>query len=444
MMSNDSTASGTIPKTKWSDDAFLERLRRSPDSLANECVTTLREQGVGTKEIMKIFRSMQLNGAPPPPETPDVLRDFLDTTGKIPPDADLSPQEQLDRLAQGQTAFMTHMLPSAMALLFKSIPEGYAAPPLTEVLNISGMLRDNPYHRIMGTLRFLIDVSSPGGFNPGEGHRGILTTQKVRLMHAGVRMNVAPQWDGYEEYKKKYVGPISTEDMLGTMMGFSLLVVHGLRSLHVQMGSGQRDMDGHTDDEEAFYYVWRIFARMFGVYPDGQPDSNEFIPQNLAEATECYDGYCRRHYVGAEDFSRGWRERSEAANAGGVALADGHVNMGGVIVLHMFPKALRPVIPGPLVRMVPRIYMHHLIGSAGCARIGVRPVFLMVIMKFVLINGPRVWAAAWNMVSPKTHVRMSEWLLEKLIRMVYNKELGFIIPSDVKDLRNLVETGWKQ
>ena len=435
------------------------------DKLANDCVEQLKSDEVTTEEITSVFRQMQYNGAPIPDGTPDALAKFLEATKELPAATDLG------RLKRGQDAFMLHAVPSALVLVCKSIPEGYAAPSLARILNISGQLRDNPYHRLMGTLRFLIDVASPGGFEVPEKVEGmtevaltkliadgkqslsvgqlklinalpraIITTQKVRLMHAGVRTNVAPEWADYLEYKRKYGAPINLEDMLGTMIGFSMLVVVGLRKLRVTM---ELEEGRYSKDEEAYYYVWRTFGRMFGIYPTGQPDNIDFIPQNLTEAREFYRSYRRRHYVGAEDLDRCWRARSWQVNPDGVDLADAHLRMAGVVLKHMFPRPLRPFIPGPLVRLVPRIYLRHLIGDKGCARIGVRPVTLMLLLKWVLINAPRVWARLWERVKPEAHIRISKWFLLYLIRMQYDKKLGFIIPSNVKDLIDLVESGWK-
>lgn len=461
-------AAAIEPDPKWKKDAFLDKIRSHSDELANDCVRRLRSDRVKTAEITSVFRQMQYNGAPIPDKTPDALREFLERTKNLPTSPD--PIDS-NRLTEGQSFFMLQSVPSALVLACKSIPEGYAAPSLARILNISGQLRDNPYHRLMGTLRFLIDVASPGGFEVPEKAEGttkvalekliadgkqslsvgqlklinnlpraIITTQKVRLMHAGVRINVAPEWEDYDEYVRKYGTPINLEDMLGTMIGFSMLVVAGLRKLRV---TPEQKAGVYTDEEEAYYYVWRTFGRMFGIYPTGQPNSIEYIPQTLTEAKDFYDSYRRRHYVGAEDLDRCWRARSWQVNPDGVDLADAHLRMAGVVMKHMFPRPLRPFIPGPLVRLVPRIYLRHLIGDKGCARIGVRPVTLMLLLKWVLINAPRVWARLWERVKPEAHIRISKWFLLYLIRMQYDKKLGFIIPSSVGDLINLVESGWK-
>ncbi len=448
-----SASAGTRRTTKWSDDSFLDTIRGHTDSLADECVRKLNTNGVTTGEVSKIFAAMKANGHPLPPEVQSdpkfsPLREFLRQTSTVPPNTDL---ERIDR---GQTAFMTHLIPSVLALLLKSIPEGYASPPLTKVLNISGQLRDNPYHRLMGTLRFLIDVSSPHSFEcpsdtdashdhePGTVRRGIVTLQQVRLLHAGVRVNIAPKWADYPDYKKQMrAEPISLEDVLGTLIGFSLLVVRGLQILRVRMGS--EGTGPYSDDEEAYYYVWRTFGQMFGIHPPGEPHSLEYLPKNLTEAKEFYDSYRRRHYVGARDFTRGWRDVSEGKNPDGVALADAHVRMVGVVIQHIFPRFLRPLVPGPAVRLVPRIYMRQLIGDTGCARIGVRPVTLFVLLKKLLFEFPHVWARFWGRVDSDVHVGISRWFLEYLIRYGYEKGVKFTIPSSVEDLKNLVETGWR-
>ena len=138
-----------------------------------------------------------------------------------------------------------------------------------------------------------------------------------------------------------------------------------------------------------------------------------------------------------------WRQRSEKANPGGVELADAHVRMFGEVIKHILPRRLRPLVPRPVAQLVPRIYMRFVIGDTGCARIGVRPVTLFFALKWLLFNAPHVWARLWHGVNSKFHVRLSEWFLQHLVNMMYEKPPGFIIPSDVEDLRNLVEEGWK-
>lgn len=436
----------TGPATKWSDDAFLDSIRQHGDQLADDCVRGLKADGVRTPEITRVFRAMAFNGAPIPEDTPPRLRAYLEETGRLPPGTDI------DRVDRGQAAFMTHCIPSVLVLLLKSIPEGYAAPALTRILSLSGELRDNPYHRLMGTLQLLIDVSSPHGFEPGRERRGIVSTQQVRLLHAGVRVNVAPNSPAaldYDAYRREHGLPINLEDMLGTLIGFSLLVVHGLRTLRVRLGprgDGKTPAvpgDGtYTEAEEAYYYVWRTFGRMFGIHPPGQPQSLEFLPASLTEAAEFYASYCRRHYVGATSLARGWRARSEAENRDGVELADAHVRMIGVVVQHVLPRPLRPMVPGPSLRLVPRIYARQLIGEEGCARIGIRPVTLFLLLKWLLFHFPQAWARLWGRVDSRLHVRISEMFLERLVKIGYAEGVTFTVPGDLQDLKNLVERGW--
>jgi len=70
-------------------------------------------------------------------------------------------------------------------LLAKSPPSGYAAPSLALVLNLSGDLIRSPYRRLLGVLQMVVNVCASRGFEPGG--RAVVTAQKLRLLHEGVR-----------------------------------------------------------------------------------------------------------------------------------------------------------------------------------------------------------------------------------------------------------------
>ena len=68
---------------------------------------------------------------------------------------------------------------------------------------------------------------------------------------------------------------------------------------------------------------------------------------------------------------------------------------------------------------------------------------LFFLLKWLLFNLPHVWARLWQPVDSQVHVRMSQWFLQHLVNMMYERPPGFIIPSNRQDLVNLVEEGWK-
>ena len=72
-----------------------------------------------------------------------------------------------------------------VVLLASSLPRGYAAPCLCEILGISRDLERHPFGRLMGVVQLLINISDAGAFQPNG--RAIVTAQKLRLLHAGIR-----------------------------------------------------------------------------------------------------------------------------------------------------------------------------------------------------------------------------------------------------------------
>ncbi|MEO6878212.1 MAG: oxygenase MpaB family protein, partial [Gemmatimonadaceae bacterium] len=328
------------------------------------------------------------------------------------------------------TVFMERMIPSVLVLLCKSLPEGYAAAGATKILNISGELLAHTYHRLMGTLQLLINVSSPQSFE--RSGVAMLNAQQMRLLHAGVRSNVAPKIldrragaGGYQAYRDRFGVPINQEDLLATIMAFSLLVVRGLRTLHVPL----------TDAEaEDFYYVWRVFAHLMGIHPPGEPANESHLPETLAEASDFYATYCRRHFAGEPRWVDGWREKSLLENPDGCALAERHLNM------------LATVLPEGGSRFfdlahVTHIYVEMLIGEDGCARVGIPRLQGHAILRFSLMHLPRWWSLLWNRVNGGIHVQVSNWFLRTLLQASYQRGVVFTVPSTLEDLKALVQDG---
>ncbi len=266
--------------TKWSDDCFLDGLRQTGDPAADQTVLQLmagREMG----EIGAIFKMLGKNDSPFPDDVPPPLREFLDATSELPPDVDMA------RLRRGGEVFLRHAASCAVVLLAGSLPRGYAAPCLCEILSISRDLARHPYDRLMGVLQLLVDISQLGAFKPRG--KAIITAQKLRLLHAGVRTLVPRLRPGYRE---RHGVPVNHEDMLATIMGFSYLVIDGLRRLRLDLS------DAEAED---FYYGWRVYALLMGIHPDGKPRDMSYIPETIAEAAEFYSSYERRQDTGPRE-----------------------------------------------------------------------------------------------------------------------------------------------
>ena len=68
-----------MPKSKWSDDAFLDGLRRQGDPQADSAVAQLVSDG--QKDVVgAFFKSLRANDTPLPVDSPKPLRDFMSLT----------------------------------------------------------------------------------------------------------------------------------------------------------------------------------------------------------------------------------------------------------------------------------------------------------------------------------------------------------------------------
>lgn len=379
--------------SRWSNDAFLDALRRAGDPHADAAVAALIADG-GIAAIGPIFRILGANDTPLPADAPAPLKAFVDASPGLPADADLP------RLRRGGQAFYRNAVPSVLVLLASSLPRGYAAPCLCEILSISRDLERHPYGRLMGVVQLLINISDANAFD--NGGRAIVTARKLRLLHAGVRTVAARYRPGYAE---RFGVAVNHEDMLATIMGFSLLLIDGIRRLGLPLA-----------DEEAgdLYYLWRTFAVLMGIHPDGLPHDDSLVPATLADAQTFYDAYVRRNDTTAE------------RNPYGVVLTNDNLAM------------MTGLIPWPLrllgLGFAPRIAMTELLTPEELARVGLTRLtghslikaFLGLVLRAGQDAGERAPLAA----------RLSRLLLQGMVDVDRRGEVPFSIPVTQLDLRS--------
>jgi hypothetical protein len=397
----------TQAATRWSDDAFLNALRFEGDAEADECVNQLAANS--RENYGELFKFLSSNAVQCPDWAPTTLGTFFEHDGRIPmPDA--RPADRA-RLARGEDVFMTHACCSALTLLAMSLPAGYGAPNLARVLGMSNDLQTHTYKRLLGVLQMVVNVTSRGGFEPAG--KAIVTAAKLRLLHAGVRRLVRRRLPDYEA---QYGVPVNHEDMLATIMGFSLLVIRGLQKLGVPL----------TDEEaEDYYYLWRVFALAMGIHPPGAPTSTNHIPASLTEADEFYAAYARRHY------------RSAAENPEGVALTGANLQM---LAGFVDKSPLRMLG----ITLVPRIYMQEFLGADGLVQRGVKPVRFHAVTQMALLGLLRIVNSVGLLMDRNGgthfHEQLSDHIFQGTINRTMHGEVTFLIPEELADLRALTDT----
>lgn len=166
-----------------------------------------------------------------------------------------------DLMIQGRKFFDRYASDNLMLLGFLSLPYCYAAANGSAVLSRSKKILEDPKARLSETALFVFEVMKSGAFD--KYGTGLTVILKVRLMHAAVRWYIknSGDWD-----VEKLGEPVNQEDMAGTNLAFSLLVIRGLRKLGRQVDS---------KDAFAYIYYWNAVGEMLGVEPDLLPADNK-------------------------------------------------------------------------------------------------------------------------------------------------------------------------
>lgn len=379
---------------KWADDRFLDALRRQTDPLADRAVASFLETR-SLREINYIFQTMRSDDQVLLGDAPASFQDFIRQTEALPPDLDLA------RLDRGSEVFLRHAATACLVLLASSLPNGYAAPCLTEILMISRDLQKEPFKRLMGVLQLIVNITSRGAFVPGG--LAVVTAQKLRLLHAGVRAIVPHHRPGYAG---RFGPPVNHEDMLATLMGFSWLVIDGLRKL---------DLGLTGEEAEDYYYLWRTYALLMGIHPEGAHFDDSLVPRTVEDAGLFYASYTRRNFTGPEE------------NPNGILLTQENLEM----MVHLIP---RPFCHTEL-HLAPQMAMTELLGPEGMARVGMQPVSGHALLHKACCLALSVEHGLAGHAPCGLVEILSRHLFQKMIDSSRGGPVQFIVPGSVSDLR---------
>jgi hypothetical protein len=112
--------------------------------------------------------------------------------------------------------------------------------------------------RLFETSQMVINVMSPGGLLPKG--KGIVTIKKVRLYHAAIRTYLMQPNKGHGSAwnSEEFGAPINQEEMAGTLMAFSALVIDGLQHVGAKLTEEEKD---------AYIHCWNIVGHFIGLDP---------------------------------------------------------------------------------------------------------------------------------------------------------------------------------
>lgn len=297
--------------------------RLKMDPVADRVIAAIMERG-DTVLIAELFNTLTANVDIPDELLPQEAIDYFKNTKALPAFYD---KKLIDK---AQHVFGVYGPEISMILLCKSLPQCYACAHGAKVLYHTGRFVEHNDNfdlltkRLMETAQFVIDVLSPGSFE--KDGNAIITTQKVRLIHAAIRFFIikSGRWDS-----SLYGEPINQEDLAGTLMSFSALVIEGLGQLGIELSEEETD---------AYFHVWRVIGHVIGLDED-------LIPENAAEGLK----------LGYAIFNQ-----QLASSKEGIALTASAIGF------------MEHVTPGTMFDSIPAALVYHFLGEKIAPVVGIQ------------------------------------------------------------------------
>ncbi len=221
----------------------LNRFRLQADPAADEPVRAFFAAGRAS-EVYEVLRRK--------PEQlmhqTDELSVFLRSTRGQPAWLDAKKMRTAQALFKAHTAAIMGVLGAF------SLPFCYAAAPGNKALYLSDKMRKAPGKRLMDTAQFVQEVCQPA-----TPEAFIFAINRTRLIHAIARWHLHSHG-----WNMQWGEPINQEDMAGTNLAFSYLVLLGLQQSGILLTPFEK---------ESFLHLWRYIGFQLHIDEALLPDS---------------------------------------------------------------------------------------------------------------------------------------------------------------------------
>lgn len=232
----------------YTEDQF-NQLRKRQDPLADSAARILFEKPQLITKINQWKEIPDELGPEFPEELCAFFQFFIDQKERASPEV----------LSLGQSFFEKNGDMYLGLLGLYSLPYCYAFGNGAEVLVRSRRILESIGTRLGETSVFVLDVFRPGAFFRDD--RAYLSCAKIRLIHAFSRIFV-------EKYAKDwnplFGKPINQEDLLGTSLAFSFIVLRGMIKLGINLDA---------TSYQAVLSYWGWISKLLGVAEDYWPDN---------------------------------------------------------------------------------------------------------------------------------------------------------------------------
>ena len=250
-------------------NTHLDDLRQIQDGPADQAVSVL----IQNPKLISLINSWTEIPVCLPSDFPSELRIFFgfyqEVSKKIPSEI----------LKKGQELFNQKGDLYLAMLGFYSLPYCYAFADGAQVLVRSKRILESIGERLGETGSFVLEIFKPGAFT--SSHEAYLVCAKVRLIHAFSRFFVEKY---AKDWNPDFGKPINQEDMIGTNLAFSLIVLRGWRKLGFSVSQ---------EETTLVMQYWKWIGELMGINED-------FWPDNSKEAFELEKLIRKRHLKASE------------------------------------------------------------------------------------------------------------------------------------------------
>lgn len=249
-------------------DSFLTEKRSKGDMLADQLILKRFDNQIEKAKLYEWLQSVKGNI--------DLSKNKDFSTDEVILIASKLPEWADKRLMKSGSDFFAKHAEAIMNMLgLLSLPYCYTAAKGAMVLYLSGRLKNDAGKRLAETAGFVWEVMAPNAFDvDGQGFASIL---KVRIMHAAVRYYTLKS----ENWKmEEWDIPVNQEDMAGTNLSFSLLVIRGLTKLGYHISQA---------DKLSFMHLWNVIGSLSGI-------DDDLITNTIKEAQLLEAGIKKRQF----------------------------------------------------------------------------------------------------------------------------------------------------
>jgi hypothetical protein len=239
-------------------DEYLDEKRTAGDPAADEFVLKYFSDIASKRELKHWMDALETNRQLDITNGRNAVPDNFCDSELIRSSLQLPSWANPAAMKKGSAFFGKYAEPIMNLLGLLSLPYCYAAADGAFVLQLSERMRNETGKRLFDTADFIWAVMAPQAFaKQGQGFSSIL---KVRITHAVARHYTLEN----KEWNPNLGLPLNQEDMAGTNLSMSLIVIRGLRKLGFII---------QYEEQLAFMHLWNVIGSLLGIHRDLLPET---------------------------------------------------------------------------------------------------------------------------------------------------------------------------